>query len=120
MEKRIIGSFIFLIFIFSFFSSIAMAQEGDDILISGIELDKILALINAWIALFLFIISFIAYRRDERKRFFYVSLAFLLFAIKSFLISSELFIPDIGWIDPAATVLEFGTLLSFFYGVLRK
>jgi hypothetical protein len=92
----------------------------EEIEIFGLELEKVLTLMNAWLSLFLFIVAFIAYRRDGRKRLFYVSLAFLLFAIKSFLISSELFIPEIPYIDPIAVILEFGVLLSFFYGVLKK
>lgn len=120
MENKIIGSFIFLIIIFSFASTTVAAQEEKEIDFFGVELEKLITFINAFIALFLFIVSFIAYRRDERRRLFYVSLAFLLFAIKSFLISSELFFPEVDWFDPIATILEFAILLSFFYGVLRK
>lgn len=121
MERKII--FISLLFAILVFSQLFFvhAEEGDeDIKIFGLELEKVLSMINAWLAIFLCILSFIAYRRDGRKRLFYVSLAFFLFAIKSFLISSELFFPEIGWINPIATVLEFAVLLSFFYGVLKK
>jgi purine-cytosine permease-like protein len=98
------------------------AQEinDGDIHVFGLELEKILAMVNAWIALFLFVVAFIAYRRDGRTRLFFVSLAFLLFSIKSFLMSSELFFPEIEWLAPVSIVLEFLVLLSFFYGVLKK
>jgi hypothetical protein len=96
------------------------ATEQEDIEIFGIELELILAMINAWIALFLFVITFIAYRRDGRKRLFFVSLAFLLFSIKSFLVSSEMFIPEIPWLDPTVIILEFIVIILFFYGVLKK
>ena len=96
------------------------AQEDEDIEIFDLELEKLVALINAWLSVLLFTLTFIAYKRDGRKRLFYVSLAFLLFAIKSFIMSSELFIQEIHWIDPVAVALEFAILLSFFYGVLKK
>jgi hypothetical protein len=105
---------------------LAQEKNDDDSLskgdyqVFGFQLEKFIAMVNAWISVFLFVIAFVAYRRDGRKRLFYVSLAFLLFAIKSFLIGFEIFfnVPD--WFDPTATVLEFGVLLSFFYGVLKK
>ena len=109
------------ILIFSQIISFVSAQEEDgDYEILGLELEKLIAMINGLLAIFLFTLAFIGYRRDGRKRLFYVSLAFLLFAIKSFLISSELYLPEVEWFDPLATILEFGVLLSFFFGVLKK
>ena len=119
--KKIAGGFILLLIITSFISITVSAAESDkDIKIFNLELEKMVSLLNAWIALFLFILAFIAYKRDKRKRLLYVGIAFLLFSIKSFLLSSELIFPEIPWRDPIATALEFLVLLSFFFGVLRR
>lgn len=97
------------------------AKDNDgDIEILGLELEKLLSLINGLLAIILFIVAITAYRRDGRKRLLYVSIAFLLFAIKGFLVSSELFIPEIELIDPIVTILESAIILSFFFGVLKK
>jgi hypothetical protein len=107
----------------------AMAQDSEeedgdpgegDIKVYGLELEKVILMINGWIATFLFVFAFTAYKRDGRKRLFWVALAFLLFAIKSFLISSVLIFPEVEWFDPLAVFLEFGVILSFFLGVLKK
>ena len=121
METRNIALFLLLTFFLSplLITSIS-AQEDEDIEVFGLELEKLVTLVNAWLSLFLFVLAFIAYKRDGRKRLFYVSLAFFLFAVKSFLISSELFIAEISWVDPVATALEFAILLSFFFGVLKR
>jgi hypothetical protein len=122
MNRKTIGLAILLLVVIVFVSTNVIAQEedGGDIEILGFELEKILAMLNAWIALFLFIVAFIAYRRDGRQRLLFVSVAFLLFSIKSFMLASELFFPEVSWFDPVGKILEFGALLSFFFGVLRK
>lgn len=97
-----------------------LAQEEEEVQVFGLELEKVIMFVTALIATFLFVVSFLAYHRDGRKRFLFVSTAFLLFAIKNFLISSELFIEEIPFIDPIAVGLEFIALLSLFYGVLQK
>lgn len=117
MKKIFAVLFVLILYSFPF---VLAAEDGGDILFLNLELEKLLALVNGWISLFLFVVAFVAYRRDKRKRFLFISLAFLLFAIKSFLVASELFISDIAWVDPVATILELAVLLSFFYGVLRK
>src|SRR3990167_3433482 len=103
-RKNIFALLLVAIFVFVQAASIASAQadENSDIRFFGLELEKLLTFVNALIATFLFVVAFIAYKRDQRRRLFYVSLAFLLFAIKSFLISSELILPDVGWVDPVA------------------
>ena len=113
--KNKITNILYLILIFSCLSSPALADAD-----SGIELDKVITLGSSLLATALFIISFIAYRRDGRKRLFYVTLAFFLFAIKGFLIASELFIPEMEWVDPVASFFDFAILLSFFFGILKK
>jgi hypothetical protein len=119
----ILTTSVLTLFLLSILTPLAIAQiENDegDILIYGLELDKLLAMVNAWLALFLFIILLTAYKRDGRKRLLYVSVAFLLFSIKSFLIASELILPEVEFLDPLAIILEFAAILTFFFGVLKK
>lgn len=86
-----------------------------------IGIDELITIGSSLLATVLFILTFIAYKRDGRKRLLYVSIAFLLFAIKGFLISSDIFFPGKwGWIDPTANFLDFAILLSFFFGLLKK
>ena len=124
MENKVRNSvFVILtivLFVSTFFIHASAVDEKGEITIFNLELEKILSLINAWISLFLFVLAFSAYKRDGRNRLLFVSVAFLLFSIKSFLISSELFISEIPFLDPVAMILEFLVLLSFFYGVLKK
>ncbi|MEK6858528.1 MAG: hypothetical protein AABX53_01290 [Nanoarchaeota archaeon] len=113
---------IFFVTTFLFFPlvlSSAQSEEGD-IEFAGIELELILALINAFIALFLFVLAFVAYSRDRRTRILYVSLAFFLFSMKNFLVSSELFFSEVAWFDPLTILAEFVAMLLFFYGALKK
>ena len=57
----------------------------------GIGIDELITFGSSLLAITLFFLAFIAYKRDGRKRLLYVSIAFLLFAIKGFLISSDIF-----------------------------
>ena len=98
----------------------ALAEEGEDILVTGLELDKVLNLGSALLATLLFILTLMAYDRKKSERLLYVSAAFLLFAVKGFLLSMEILFGDWGWVDPTASVLDFAILLSFFFGILRK
>jgi hypothetical protein len=89
--------------------------------ISGLEFDDLFTIGSSLLASALFILTLIAYKRDGRKRLLYVSVAFLLFAIKGFLIASDIIFPEKGvWTDPAAKFLDFAILLSFFFGLLKK
>ena len=112
---------LFLIFfIFLFIAAPAFAQTENEIVFLGLELEKLLSLVNALVSITLFIITFLALKRDGRKKLLYISIAFLVFAIRSFLVSLELFIEEIPYIDPIAAVLEFIALMSFFFGVFKK
>ena len=120
-NKVLFASLIFIILLLvSPLSSAHSQSEERDIEIFGIELELVLALANAFIALFLFILAFTAFQRDRRTRILYVSMAFLALSIKNFIVSSELFIPSIPWLDPITIILEFIAILIFFYGTLRK
>ena len=117
MKKIIYALIIFLVLI----TPVLIAQEDiGDIKVKGIELEKVLSFINGIIAFALFLITFIAYKRDGKTRLFYVCLAFLIFSIKSFLVSSELFITGLEFIDPLSIILDLIALLFFFFGILKK
>ena len=119
-NKLVFGFTIFiLLFIFSPFS---MAFEGGETEgMRGIQFDDIATIGSSLFASILFILTFVAYKRDKRKRLLYVSMAFLLFAIKGSLIASDIFFPQKGaWLDPTAKFLDFAILLTFFVGILKK
>jgi hypothetical protein len=94
--------------------------ENEEIKALGFDLEELLSFVNGIIALILFLIAFIAYRVDGRKRILFVSIAFLLFSIKSFLDSSELFGTEIESLGAIAVILEFLVLMVFFFGVVKK
>ena len=120
MKSKILFSLIAAV-VFIQLSSIALAEEFEDFAVFGLELEKLLNLGSGILATGLFILIVIAYKRTKRKRLAYVSLAFLLFAVKGFLMSTELFFGDwASWIDPLASFLDFAILLSFFFGVIKK
>ena len=102
------------------FVEVVEIDNEKEIMAFGFELEQLLSFINGVIALILFLIAFIAYRKDGRKRVLYVSTAFLLFSIKSFLMSSENFIIETEFLEPIAIILEFLVLLVFFFGVFNK
>ena len=114
--------FIFsLLFIF-FFSlpALALEEEGEDITIFNLELEKLLNFGSGILALILCLLTQAAYRQTNNKRLQYVCIAFLLFAVKGFLISHELFFDEWAWVDPIASVFDFAILLIFFYGIIKK
>lgn len=118
-------AFLLMIFVLTLISSlfVVSAEELNDIssLGSEVDLSDLITMGSSILATFLFVLSVIAYGRDGRKRFFYVSLAFLLFAIKGILISIDAFFPQKGvWADPLGTFLDFGILLSFFFGIVKR
>ena len=96
-------------------------QEGHLIVGPGLELDNVITLIASIMAMVLFGLTFLSYKRDGRTRFLYVSIAFLLFAIRGLLLTLDIFYPQqAGWVDLFAAVLDFAILLSFFFGILKK
>ncbi len=98
-----------------------LAAENDLQVGHGIEMDNLITLASSILALVLFAVSFIAYKRTGRNKLIYVTIAFLLFAIKGFLISSDIFFSSKGaWVDPVANILDFAILLSFFFGIIKK
>lgn len=96
------------------------SEEDGDAMLFGLELEKLLGLVNGFLALALFFVTFASFRRENRERLLYVSLAFLMFAARNFLVSSELFVEELPFLGPASTVLDFAVMLAFFYGILKR
>ena len=111
---------IFLLLFIFLLAVPGVLAEDDDIEVFGLELEELLSFGSALLATVLFVLTALACKRTGRKRLAYVSLAFLLFALKNYLIASELLFDDFAWLDPVISVLEFGILLSFFIGVMKK
>lgn len=112
---------LFLISIFLIVLTIPLVfAEDGDWEIFDLEVEKLLNLGSGILATALCIVTLSAYKTTGRKRLLYVSLAFALFAIKGFLTSTELFFEEWVWIDPLASMLNFGILLAFFAGILKK
>lgn len=104
----------------AFVSSAVDEDRSEDIMVLGLELEKLVSFASGLLALALFIITFSAYRRENRGRMLYVSVAFALYSVRSFLHSSELFVQEIPMLDPVATTLDLVVLLIFFYGIIKK
>lgn len=99
---------------------VSAPQEGNEIRFLGFYLEEGIGFVVFIISLILFILTFIAYRRDGRVRFLFVSIAFFLFALKSFLDSLELFMEEIAIFGPISVILELFVILFFFFGVIKK
>ncbi|MDP3765645.1 MAG: hypothetical protein Q8R04_03965 [Nanoarchaeota archaeon] len=119
MKNRIVF-YTILVLLLTTISSFVFAEEADDLMVAGFELEKLLNFGSGLLATGLFTATLLAYRRIKNKRLIYVSAAFLLFAVKGFLTSHELFFKEWQWVDPIASVLNFAILLSFFFGVIKK
>lgn len=118
--KDKLAFYIILALFFANIPSFALAEEADDLMVAGFELEKLLNFGSGILAAGLFAATLLAYRRTKNKRLVYVSMAFLLFAAKGFLTSHELFFEELPWVDPTASFLNFAILLSFFLGVIKK
>ncbi len=117
MKKKLLAILFIMLLQLPLF---ALAEESQDIVVGGFELAKMLNLLSGFVALVLFVLTMYAYRMKRNKRLFFVSVAFLIFAIKVILISMEIFFGDLAWVDPVASILDFAMLLSFFFGILKK
>ena len=121
-----IYALILCVSLFLFLIPIVAAQgtepsSDEDILIFGhFELEEVLNFGSAILALFLFTLTALAYKRNKNKRLVYVSVAFLLYTIHGFISSSQLFFGEYSWIDPIASLLNFAILICFFLGIIRK
>ena len=119
MKNKLILVGIFVLVLVAF-SSFTLAEEHDEIEIFGLELEKLLNLGSGLLAGALSLMTFISYNRSKNKRLLYVSVAFILFAVKSLLSGSEIFFGEWPFIDPLSSIFDFAILLSFFLGILKK
>ncbi|MBI2576950.1 hypothetical protein HYV84_07065 [Candidatus Woesearchaeota archaeon] len=111
------GILLFLLFSLT----VTVFAEGDgDLEFFGLEAEKLLYLGSAVLAAALCAVAAIAFARTQRTRLLFVVLAFALFALQGFLLSHELFFPEWSWVDPIASVLSFGIMLAFFFGMVKK
>lgn len=120
-NKYILG--ILLISIIILIPQLVIAEEEDgpeDLMFFGLEVEKLLAYIGAHLAAVLAILTFIAYKRSNKSRLLFVTFAFVIFSIKLFLISSELYINEIAYVGTITSFLDFIILLSFFLGIVKK
>jgi hypothetical protein len=98
-----------------------IAQQDVGITLLGIEIEVYISIASSILAIFLFAISALAYRREKRSRMLFVMSAFFLFAVKGLLIAIDEVLPPQGLtIEPIALLLDFGVLLLFFLGLVKK
>lgn len=82
---------------------------------------QIIELLSSLLALILFVISFIAYIRERRKKLFLVSAAFFFYSIMKLFDASSAFFPGIGFdLEIAGSLLDFVVLTSFFLSMVSK
>ncbi len=119
--------FFLILFSFQFVYGIAVSQVTEEsekeISVSGFGLEEILTVGTSILAIILFILTFLAYTRDGRKRLLFVTLAFFLYVVKGILLvlsDVSFFQSNSLWIDPAASALDFAILICFFLGILKK
>jgi hypothetical protein len=87
----------------------------------GLDADSLINILSSLLAVVLFLISLLSYLRDRRRRLLFVTGAFFLFAVRGFLIvMSDYSVPGAVWIDSLANLLDFGVLLLFFLGLIKK
>ena len=99
---------------------LSLAEEGGEVMVFELELEKLLNLGSGLLALVLSSLTIMSYRRSRNKRLLYVSLAFMLFSAKSFLVGAEIVLGEWPWVDQAASILDFAILSSFFMGIMKR
>ncbi len=113
-----------ILFSFQIVHGVAVSQvtkeSEKEISVSGFGLEQILTIGTSILAIVLFVLIFLAYKRDGRKRLLFVTLAFFLYSLKGVLLTlsdASVFQTNAVWIDPVASVLEFTILICFFPGI---
>ena len=99
----------------------ALAETNDAKTIYGLDINDIIVVSTSILAFILGAISLIAYRRDGRVKFLFVTLAFFIFASKGVLIiGNDLLSLQQPVLDIIAHSLDFVVLLCFFVGMIKK
>ncbi len=85
------------------------------------EPDNILVFISSLLALILFIIAYLAYQREHRRKFLLVTGAFFSYFLMNFFDSTEVFFPSIGdYLELFGSFLNFVVLLLFALAILTR
>ncbi|WP_048154152.1 hypothetical protein [Methanosarcina sp. Kolksee] len=85
------------------------------------EPEQIIQLISSLLALILFVISHLAYRREHRKKLFILSLAFFFYSVMNFLDAADIFFPQAGeYPEIWGSLLNFVVLALFFLSMITK
>lgn len=99
---------------------VSIGKESILITDEGVEFDNYITFVSGLLSLALFILVLISFLRTGNKRLIFVSIAFIVFSIKSFLMTIDLFTIKPWWIDIVAAILDFVILMSFFFGILKR
>jgi formate-dependent nitrite reductase membrane component NrfD len=88
--------------------------------IFGLDITEIITIFTSILAIILGIISFIAYRRDQRSKFLLVTLAFAIFALEGVLIVGSDVLSYGRFPDIIASLLDFVMLVCIFLSITLK
>ncbi len=115
----IISSFVYFVSLQSFGSrGLEFSIVGKDNTFSVFDM---LIMFTLPVALLLWVLSILAYRRKPEIRLFIVSIAFFFFAVKEFLNFLAAFFPkEFIFIGNAERALEFLILISFMFLLYKK
>jgi len=87
------------------------------------NLELFLSVALTGFSLILFVISAITYRRVQRTKLLFVSLAFALFLVKGLMLTLGLFIDSIGDVFRSSVLvimLDFGIMVFLYFSVVKK
>lgn len=85
------------------------------------EPEQIIQLVSSLLALILFAISLLAYRREHRKKLFVLSSAFFFYSTMNFLDAADIFFPQAGeYPEIWGSLLNFVVLALFFLSMITK
>ena len=97
-----------------------VADQDKEITVLGVDIEPLIAIGSSILAILLFAISAVAYKRERRSRLSFVMAAFLVFAVKGTLIAIDSLYPGQIVTEPLAYVLDFVVLILFFAGLVKK
>lgn len=98
-----------------------IVQDALGITLFGVPIEVYVSIGSSVLAVLLFVISVLTYKREKRSRMLFVMSAFFLFAVKGLLITIDELLPPQGLtIEPIALMLDFGVLLLFFLGLVKE
>jgi hypothetical protein len=93
----------------------------NDLTIYGLGAEVVISILVSALAVFLFVISAMAYRKSGKRRLLFVTAAFFVFVVKGFLIAlNDLPSIEVQWIESAASLFDFAILLLFFSGLVKE